>query len=235
MESMQMTNKPLRIFVGYDHRQPISYHVLEHSIMLTTSKPVSVIPVMLNTLPFKRVGLTPFTFSRFLVPWLCDFEGWALFLDIDILLLDDVSKLFEVADDRYSVMVSKNRIEYEWASVMLFNCAKNKILTPEYCETANGLHSIKWCDPSEIGELPSEWNHLVGYDKPRNDAKLVHYTQGVPCFPETEDSEHAGIWHQVQQGINFAWPWVELMGNSKHALPDKQGRPVPRYKMEPPK
>lgn len=234
-----MSNKPLRVFVGYDHRQPISYHVLAHSIMLNTSKPVALTPIQLNTLPFKRgwpiQGLTPFTFSRFLTPWLCDFEGWALFLDIDIILTDDIAKLFALADDKYSVMVSKNKVTYEWASVMLFNCAKNRILTPEYCETATGLHSIQWCPPDEIGELPAEWNHLVGYDKPRTDAKLVHYTQGVPCFPETKDSEYAKEWDAVAENINSAYPWFDLMGSSKHCLPDENGAPVPRYKMEPPK
>jgi len=230
-----MNNEPLRIFVGYDHRQPVAYHVLAHSIMLKTSKPVAITPIQLNTLPFKRAGLTPFTFSRFLTPWLCNFKGWALFLDIDIILNDDVAKLFELVDDKYTVMVSKNKIEYEWASVMLFNCAKNTILTPEYCETANGLHAIKWCPDDAIGNLPSEWNHLVGYDKPRKDAKLVHYTQGVPCFPETEDSEYAKEWSGVLDNINSAYPWVELMGSSKHALPDLNGKPVPRYKMEPPR
>ena len=230
-----MSNKPLQVFVGYDHRQPVSYHVLEHSIIMKSSKPVSVTPIILDTLPFKRMGLTPFTFSRFLTPWLCDFEGWALFLDIDIVILDDIAKLFALADDRYAVMVSKNKIEYEWASVMLFNCARNKILTPAYCETASGLHQIKWCLPPEVGDLPTEWNHLVGYDKPRKDAKLVHYTQGVPCFPETEDSEHADVWHEIHAEFNFAWPWADLMANSKHALPDANGNPVPRDKMEPPK
>lgn len=228
-------NKPLRIFIGYDPRQPVSYHVLAASIINYSSKPVAITPIVLQTLPFKRAGLTPFTFSRFLTPWLCNYEEWALFLDIDIILNHDISKLFDLCDDKYTVMVSKNRIEYEWASVMLFNCAKNTILTPEYCETANGLHQIKWCSPDEIGEIPAEWNHLVGYDKPRMDAKLVHYTQGVPCFPETVDSEWSAYWHEIHKGVNSARPWVELMGQSKHSLPDANGNPVPRYKMESPK
>jgi hypothetical protein len=148
--------------------------------------------------------------------------------------MDDIAKLFSFADDRYTVMVHRNKVSYEWASVMLFNCAKNKILTPEFCETANGLHTISWCPPELIGNLPAEWNHLVGYDKPRKDARLVHYTQGVPCFPETEDSEYRDEWKSVVDNINSAYPWKHLMGSSKHALPDENGKPVPRYKMEPP-
>jgi len=229
-----MSNEPLRVFIGYDYRQPVSFHVLVQSIMRHATKPVSITPIMLNQLPFTRVGLTPFTFSRFLTPWLCDFNGWALFLDIDIALNDDIAKLFAMKDDKYTVMVSKNKIEFEWASVMLFNCEKNTILTPEYCSSAQGMHGIKWCAPDEIGDLPNDWNHLVGYDKPRQDAKLIHYTQGVPCFPETADSEYSGYWMDIHKSINSAFPWVELMGNSKHSLKDLEGRIVPRYKLEPP-
>lgn len=222
----------LRIFIGYDHRQPIAYNVLQQSIFTRSSKPVAITPLVLPQLPFKREGgLTPFTFSRFLVPYLCDYKGWALFLDIDILLADDISKLFDLADDRYAVMVSKNEIRFEWASVMLFNCGHeaNKKLTPKFVEKADRLHQISWCEENEIGDLPREWNHLVGYDKERDDAKLIHYTQGIPCFPETNDCEKANEWHTEHKMMNGAVGWIHLMGNSVHAalVGDKV---LPKYK-----
>lgn len=229
-----MSNKPLRIFVGFDHRQPVSLNVLQQSIYTRSSKPVSITPIVITQLPFKRCGLTPFTYSRFLTPWLCDFDGWALFLDLDMLVLGDIAELFACADDRYDVMVSRNEMRFEWASVMLFNCAKNKILTPEYCETADGLHQIKWTTDDKIGDLPREWNHLVGYDKARKDAKLVHYTQGVPCFAETIDSEYAEQWHNEHKYLNNAHPWAELMGNSVHAC-KIDGVLQPKYKLGRPK
>lgn len=228
-----MSNEPLKIFIGYDSRQPVSYNVLQQSILRRSTKPVSITPLCIEQLPFTRTGLTPFTFTRFLVPWLCDFKGWALFLDLDIILLDDIAKLFGLADPTKSVMVSKNAKRFEWASVILFNCDRNTILTPEYCSTANGLHQISWCPENDIGDLPREWNHLVGYDKRRNDAKLVHYTQGVPCFPETIDSEYVNEWHETHQVLNSVRPWEELMGNSVHAAV-VDGKRVPRYKVEPP-
>lgn len=232
-----ISNKPLKVFVGYDNRQPVSYNVLQQSIFTRSSKPVSITPICIQQLPFKRTGLTPFTFSRFLVPWLCDYEGWALFLDIDILLLSDISKLFDLADDNYTVMVSKNELQgkrFEWASVMMFNCSKNRKLTPQYCETADGLHQIKWCPEDEIGDLPREWNHLVGYDKHRTDAKLVHYTQGVPCFEETNDSEYAEHWNEEHKSINSTAPWEMLMGSSVHAI-TINGKRLPKYKAEQPR
>lgn len=229
-----MSNKPLQVFVGFDERQPVSYSVLQSTIFTRSSKPVSITPIVLQQLPFTRRGLTPFTYSRFLTPWLCDYEGWALFLDIDIILQADIAELFALADDKYSVMVSKNKHKFEWASVILFNCAKNKILTPEYCDKADRLHQISWLQDHEIGDLPREWNHLVGYDKPRSDAKLVHYTQGIPCFEETIDSEYSEHWHNEHKWTNRSLPWVDLMGQSVHAVLEN-GKRVPRYKVEPPR
>ena len=219
-----------KVFIGYDHRQPVSYTVLQSSIIRRTTEPVTISPLILRTMPLKRQGLTPFTFSRFMVPYLCNYEGWALFLDIDIILMDDISKLFKLADDRFAVMVSKNEHKFEWASVILFNCGHpaNKVLTPEYIETAKALHSIQWVEPSLVGDLPREWNHLVGYDKPREDAKLVHYTQGVPVFPETQTSEYANEWMEELKMCNSSMPWVHLMGNSVHAAV-KDGKLVPKF------
>jgi hypothetical protein len=227
--------QPLKIFIGYDHRQPVALTALMHSIYSQSSKPVSITPLVLDQLPLKRTGLTPFTFSRFLVPWLCDYKGWALFLDIDIILNDDISKIFDLADEQYNVLVSKNEKRFEWASVMLFNCAKNQILTPEYVESTKlHLHTIEWCDDEEIGSIPPEWNHLVGYDKPRDDAKLVHYTQGIPCFPQTENSEYKDLWVKHYNNSRGATSWEDLMGQSIHAAGIKNGNvhiKVPVYYM----
>lgn len=224
----------LRVFIGWDHRQPVSYTVLQHSIYTLSSKPVAITPLVLPQLPLKRQGLTPFTYSRFLVPYLCDYKGWALFLDIDMVLRDDIAKLFNFRDDKYAVMVSKNNLRFEWASAMLFNCEKCKILTPEYIETASAPHKISWANEDEIGAFPNEWNHLVGYDRPNPDAKLVHYTQGVPAFEVTADSEHASAWTDAHKAANTTAQWDELMGPSVHAATLSDGRRVPRYKVENP-
>ena len=84
-----MTNADtvFKIFIGYDERQAVSYTTLQHSILETASSPISVTPLILSTLPITRRVLTPFTFSRFLVPWLCNYQGHALFLDADMFLV----------------------------------------------------------------------------------------------------------------------------------------------------
>lgn len=219
----------LKIFIGFDHRQPVSYNVLQQSIFTRSSKPVAITPLVLPQLPITRVGLTPFTYTRFLVPWLCNYEGWALFLDLDMLLRDDISKLFDFKDDKYSVMVIKNQKRFEWASVMLFNCSKCEILTPQYIQEASNLHVLSWSKEEEIGELPSHWNHLVGYDPERKDASLIHYTQGVPCFEETYGCEYSDEWEFERKVLTYAKPWVELMGNSVHSTMEN-GKIIPKLK-----
>lgn len=208
----------LRIFIGYDPRQPISYMTLCHSIIKNTSVPVAITPLVLETLPVKRQGLTPFTFSRFLVPYLCGYQDWALFLDIDILVRGDLAELFKLADDDKTVMVSKNKLKFEWASVMLFNCAHCN-LTLQEVETGNALHSIGWAHPEKIGDLPGTWNHLVGYDEPDPNAQIVHFTQGVPLFPETQNCAFGAEWRHCAMEAASAVPWEKLMGNSVHAQP----------------
>jgi hypothetical protein len=229
--SAQTYEHPLRIYIGYDHRQAVSYNVLQFSIFRRASKPVAISPLFLPTLPMTRTGLTPFTFSRFLVPWLSGFQGWAMFLDIDYLCRADIAELFALTDDRYAVMVSKNEKKFEWASMILFNCGHpaNRILMPHYVEDpkqCRSPHTIDWLPPELVGDLPREWNHLVGYDAPRSDAKLVHYTQGMPIFEETKGSEYADEWKKEHAKANGTLGWQELMARSVHAGKTADGRVV---------
>lgn len=209
------------IFIGYDPRQPIAFTTLTQSIIQTCSIPVSITPLVLDTLPCKRQGLTPFTYSRFLVPPLMYYEGWALFLDVDIMVRGDLNDLWRRIDDRYAVMAVNHEgaLKFERASVMLFNCRKCTQLTPQYVETANDLHTLGWCKPEEIGALPKEYNHLVGYDLPNSDAKIAHFTQGTPIYPEVSGCEFSDEWtktaHQAVSTLN----WTQLMGTSVHARP----------------
>jgi hypothetical protein len=208
------------ILIGFDPRETIAFHVLAHSIHARASRPVSIAPLMLSqlqgVLTRERHPLqsTDFSFSRFLTPYLCGYTGWSLFMDCDMLMLEDVAALWALRDERYAVMVVKHEHKpketvkflgepqsaYEkknWSSVMLFNNARCGALTPEYVNCASGLelHQFKWLAGEElIGELPDRWNHLVGYDAPRADAALVHYTLGGPYFEEYERCEYADEW-----------------------------------------
>ena len=207
----------LRIFIGFEVRQPIAFSVFSLSLLAQSTKPLSITPMVLGQLPITRKGLTDFTYSRFLVPHLCDFRGQALFLDADMLCLTDIAELFALADPEKAVMTVDTKPAFERAAVMLFNCEHqdNKKLTPEFIQHADfPLHKIGWT--KNRGDLPTEWNHLVLYDQPREDAKLVHFTGGIPCFPETFNCEYSRQWKEWADMARSSVPWEHLMGNSVH-------------------
>jgi hypothetical protein len=223
----------LRVFIGYDSRQSVAYNVLQHSLYTRSSRPVSITPLVLDTLPMERSGLTPFTYSRFLVPWLCNYSGVGLFLDLDMLVRGDIRELFDLADSKYAVQVVKSSQRFEWASAILFNCAHpaNAVLTPEYVDDAEQCvtpHYLDWLDESLVGALPPQWNHTIGYDKPRVDASLVHYTQGVPAHPEVRGCDFHDEWLAERDVMCSTRSWTELMGNSVHAQTLNDGRKVPK-------
>lgn len=208
----------LRVFIGSDTRQPLALSVLASSITRHSSVPVAITPLVLSQLPVKRRGLTEFTFSRFLVPFLADYAGPALFLDADMVVTGDIAKLFACAEPgKYSVQVMRNQPKFEWASAMLFNAACCRPLTPQYVnDAANNLFDLAWARGA-IGDIPDEWNHCVSYAKPRTDAKLYHFTAGIPCWEETAGEEEDAIWLEAFEYANATCSYAELMGNSVHA------------------
>lgn len=224
--------EPLRIFIGFDARETVAYHVLVHSIQARASRPISITPVDLRhlggvyTRPHGQQS-TAFTYSRFLVPWLCGFQGCALFMDCDMLVKADIWDLYratstpEQARSETAVWVCPHdytprsgpkflgepQVAYprkNWSSVMLFNAAKCRVLTPQYVNTAPpaDLHRFAWLPAHEqIGTLSLEWNWLVGeYDK-NPEAKILHYTRGGPWFPEFADCDHADEWWREYEDL----------------------------------
>jgi len=212
----------IRVFIGFDPRETVAWHVLTHSILARSSVPVSFVPLALANLKsvywreHNALQSTDFSFSRFLTPYLSGYEGWSLFMDCDMLMREDIATLWELRDERYAVMCVKHNHQPKettkfldkpqtaygkknWSSVMLFNNAKCRVLTPEYVNAASGLelHQFKWLeDDSLIGEIPHSWNHLVGYDAPDASASNVHFTIGGPYFTEYAGCEHGDGWRR---------------------------------------
>ena len=222
----------IRVFVGFDSRETVAYHVLSHSILTRSSQPVEIAPLMLTQLKdlfwreTHKLQSTDFSFSRFLVPHLCNYEGWALFCDCDMLMLDDIANLWSQRDEKYAVQVVKHnhqpeenrkfldqpQTRYEkknWSSVILFNNALCTSLAVDYVNSATGLelHQFKWLtDESLIGELPSKWNHLVDYDPtvPKEQVSLLHFTEGGPYFEQFKDCSYADLWLAEKDRMNYA-------------------------------
>jgi lipopolysaccharide biosynthesis glycosyltransferase len=209
----------LDIYVGYDEREAIAYHTFCNSVIRNATQPISLTPLSLSNLKGYTEthgdGSNSFIYSRFLVPYLNDFNGWALFADGDMICQEDISKLFEYADETKAVFVVKHNYETKfprkylgntnenyprknWSSVILFNCGhpKNKCLTPDYIADSSGahLHRFAWLDDSYIGEIRPSWNWLAMEMSHNESAKLIHYTVGTPCFPEYADCDHSKEW-----------------------------------------
>ena len=209
------------IFIGYDPREAIAFHTCANSIIRHASQPVSIIPLALNL--FKDYtethtdGSNQFIYSRFLVPYLMHWQGHAIFIDGDMIVRDDITKLWDLRNSSCDVQVVKHDYKTKmkekylgaknedyprknWSSVILWNCNSfpNRRLTPEFIQRATGaeLHRFTWISDDRIGELPKEWNWLPDEYGPNEDAKLLHYTLGTPCFHEFADTPQAGEWHR---------------------------------------
>lgn len=210
----------LNVFVGFDPRQPLAYNVLQSSIHRYASQAVSVIPLKLEQLPMNRRGLTEFTYSRFLVPFLSNYGGVSIFMDADIVVKGDIYDLAAQASNTHAVQVMQEQPQFEWASVMLFNCYRCRKLTIDYIEdVANTLFDMAWAkDYGGVGTFSGEWNHCVGYQEPK-EAKLYHYTQGLPCWYETRGNAEDVAWFDEHQYMTRTVSWKELMGTSVHAKP----------------
>ena len=222
---------PLPIYIGYDPREAAAYHVCCQSIIDHATQPVAFIPLarnMLNDFDGQRDGSNAFIFSRFLVPYVQKWRGWALFIDGDMIVRDDISKLFQLANERCAAMVVKHEyqtahprkyigsplesvnLDYpakNWSSVILWNCAHyaNRVLTPDKVAKADTkyLHRFGWVPDERLGELPPTWNWLAGEQGENDNAKLVHFTLGIPAFQHYQYCDHADEWHRHFLSTNY--------------------------------
>lgn len=210
----------LRVFIGYDSRQPVAFHVAAHSVIRRSSTHTAVTPLCLFSLPITRRGLTEFTYTRFLVPFLSDYTGISIFMDSDILCLGDVAELlaYPLAYPEIPVFVVHHPDRpYEDSSIMVFNNALCRILTSAYVEDTNhALFDLRWA--GQPGLLPKSWNHLIDYDTPNPSAKLLHYTKGIPIWPQTNTCDRESDWHQEFRHMISTCSFDELMGKSVHTL-----------------
>ena len=210
----------IQIFIGYDSKEKYAFSVLAYSILKNSTKPVAITPIYLNNIKDdfirerNQLSSTEFSFSRFIIPHLMNYQGWALFMDCDMLMKADVSELWRLRDDKYAVQVCKHDYvpktqtkflgqtqtaypKKNWSSFMLMNCKKCTQLTPDYVNKASGLelHQFKWLESDElIGELPIEWNWLADEYEYKEDVKNIHYTEGGPYFKDYKNTDYAIDW-----------------------------------------
>jgi len=251
VEKKTLKEKTFNIYIGWDSREPIAADVLKHSILKHTSVPVNIIYLQQDKL--REEGLywrdvdalasTEFTFTRFLVPYLNNYQGHAIFVDCDFLCLTDLAELIELADNEKAVQVvqhdytpaegvkmdGQQQLPYprkNWSSMILWNCghADNKILDLEYINTATGqqLHRFTWIDTSDIGNLSPEWNWLVGWYREQRDGypKFLHYTEGGPWFDDYKDCEYSQQWLAEQEEYVDSSNLPQVVTEEDLTLPD---------------
>ncbi len=231
----------LPIFIGYEEREHEAYEVCKYSLEYqnqcrkeTGTWAWDDYPdiIQLRSTEIKEYKRdhgepqsTDFTFTRFWCPYLCDFEGFSLFVDCDFLFLAHPIEILKHIDTRKAVSVvqhpeylPKGDIKMDgiaqhrskrknWASLILFNNEhpSNKILEPDYLNNhLPGLdfHHLAWLDDSEIGSIPMEWNCLDQYYHMEN-PKAIHYTEGGPWFGgEYYHTRYAQEWVKYKFKMN---------------------------------
>ena len=215
----------LNIYIGYDSKEDIAYRVCKYSILKRSKANIKVTSLKLYELVTNKLycraidplASTEFTYSRFLVPAINKYKGWAIFCDCDFIFFEDVSKILENIDNSKAVYCvqhdytpkEKHKMDGQkqtiyprknWSSFILFNCShpSNKKLSIDLVnsETGSFLHQFKWLKDSEIGSLDERWNWLEGWTSNHNNKKpfAVHYTRGGPWFDEWQDVEFANEW-----------------------------------------
>lgn len=233
------------IWIGWDPREAEAFSVCRGSLLRHLTRKIQVRALVLDQLradqiykrPTERIGgrlidvlsrrpdysgamSTEFAISRFLVPHMAR-RGWALFMDCDMLVRKDISKVFDLCDSSKALMCVKhdytpsNREKMDgqiqtpyarknWSSFMLFNCEhpSNQKLTLEMVNSLPGkdLHQFCWLRDDEIGALPAEWNFLVGEQKADPDPSVVHFTLGIPNMRGYENSTYSDEWRAARTG-----------------------------------
>ena len=215
----------VKIFVGWDSGEPEAYDVCRSSLIRHASTALEIVPIIQQDLREQSLysreadplASTEFTYTRFLVPHLANFQGWAVFCDCDFLWTRDVADLYAYRDDRYAVMCVQHDYQpteslkmdgrtqtvyprKNWSSLMLLNCnhPATRRLTVERVNTESGayLHRFQWAEDTEIGALDPTWNWLEGWDAPKQDGLpgAIHYTRGGPWFENWQDVDYADLW-----------------------------------------
>jgi hypothetical protein len=203
------------LFCGYDPREAIGWHAFAQSVIESCTEPLAIIPILGN----QYDGSNAFTYSRFLVPQLCGFSGWAIFADgADMLVRTDLKELWKLCEGKDAVKVVKHEYKTKhprkyigteletknedyprknWSSLILWNCGHwAHFNAREKLGGSDGkfLHRFEWLKDEQIGEIPAVWNWLADEYGENPEAKILHFTNGIPGFYHYRNAPHAHEW-----------------------------------------
>jgi hypothetical protein len=214
------------VFIGYDPLEDKAAKMLAHSIRSRTNMKLGIFPIIRDQLlaydicdrPIDPMGSTQFSITRFLVPHLMGYQGVGVFMDCDMLITRNILEVFDAFDPSKAIQCPQHDYtpkfddkmggipqtvypRKQWSAFTIYNCDHpvTKQLTNTVVETASPkyLHRFEWCPDEYIGDLPLDFNFLVGeQDKPEKMPMVVHHTLGAPLFAECQDVDYADYWKE---------------------------------------
>jgi len=201
----------INIYIGFDssnYGQELAYNVCKKSIFKYNNK-VNIIPLIKKDLEEKKIfnrknddGSTEFTYTRFLVPYLNNYQDYAIFCDSDFLWNCNIlevlkyinkGKAISCVQHKYNECKLKYKMDGQlqewyprknWSSLIVFNCSHNdcKKLNLDNInnKSAKWLHRMEWTE--NINEIPKTYNYLVEYYYDEENPKALHFTDGGPWY-----------------------------------------------------
>lgn len=224
----------MKVFIGWDSREDIAYQVCKASLLKHASIPLEIVPLKQQELRDQKLywrdhdplSSTEFSFTRFLVPHLAGYNGWAVFMDCDFLWRGDIAQLKTYMNPYYGALVVKHdykpkeatkmdgavQTQYprkNWSSMILWNTEHLllRTVTPELVNRESGmyLHQLRFLWDATIGELPANFNYLEGWHTKQDvpNPTAVHFTRGGPWFPNYKDVEYADEWLAYAKELGY--------------------------------
>jgi len=187
----------IRVFIGTDgdfHQD--AEKVIEYSIHTNTKEPVEVNFIR----PGWKTPPTGFSSHRYLIPSLCNYEGYAIYLDVDMLVLGDLRELWDYrTEGRWCITNFDPKGLRDEVSVI--DCSAFQNIPLDDLRTNQGKTIGKNAVKSKfLINIPSTWNEQRlctdadkysicssgSCDGRMGETKLIHYTnlQAQPWCPD---------------------------------------------------
>lgn len=217
-----MADETIRVFVGADRSQALAVDVLAYSIRRHTTAPVEVTSMADLKLPepedIRQGSRTNFSFTRFAIPGLCNYEGKAVYMDADMQVFKDIRDLWGIGfqgEEKIQIQeevpdefqpkpgqVGAPQARKKQSSVMLLDCSRLNWVAEDIIKGLDGdytydelLSEICILRPEEIGwRVPFIWNSLETYVE--GTTALTHYTD-----------MYTQPWASNENPIG--WVWIE--------------------------
>ena len=225
-----MEKSPIKIFVGCDPNNCDleQMMVLDYSIKKHTSEPYEIVWMQLSkdpknfwySNPEKNEGwhtedwVTPFSGFRWAIPAYCNYEGRAIYMDGDVIILSDIADLWNHPINDGSIVIAKGEPFVKRLCVALWDCKRAQKYLPNIDEMRRDpkahakLMNMIGENPQLVTPFNNNYNCLDGEDLPITDIKILHYTDIDTQFSHAYSIprlEKEGAQHWFDGEVNKHW------------------------------